>query len=448
MQTLKPIKAFFLLAALLPLTACNPFADEPAQAVQTGNSASKQASGGHDGHEDEGEGHVEDEAGHEEHDEHAKSESKGGHDDEESSGEHEGEGKREIHLTQTQRDRLDVKVAKAKAGSATAMVQAPATVAFDADKVARVGPRLEAKVVKVTKDLGDKVSAGEPVAVFDSVALGQAKARYLTAQARHGAALAEYQRDKGLAEQQITSEAELLESKAAYLEARAGRDANRAELRLYGLDDRAISNVSTGGKQPLSRYTLFAPIAGTIQRRDLVPGQTVSAQQTPVHIVNSDEMWVFIEAYEQDLARLKTGLAVSLSVRALPGETFEGKTDWVSSELDEQARTVRVRATVPNPDGKLRAGMFGTARIQADSQQSYALVPIDAVQTIEGEDVVFIPGGEANEFEAVEVVIGSEGDGQIEIRQGLMPGDSVVTVGAFDLNSALSAGSRSAEHSH
>ena len=159
-------------------------------------------------------------------------------------------------------------------------------------------------------------------------------------------------------------------------------------------------------------------------------------------------MWVFIEAYEQDLARLKTGLAVSLSVRALPGETFEGKTDWVSSELDEQARTVRVRATVPNPDGKLRAGMFGTARIQADSQQSYALVPIDAVQTIEGEDVVFIPGGEANEFEAVEVVIGSEGDGQIEIRQGLMPGDSVVTVGAFDLNSALSAGSRSAEHSH
>jgi len=219
-------------------------------------------------------------------------------------------------------------------------------------------------------------------------------------------------------------------------------------LQLYGLNDKDIRNISGNGNQPLSRYRLIAPIDGTVQRRDLVPGQTISPQETPLHIVNSQKMWVFIEAYEQDLARLQPGLPVTLTVRALPGETFTGKTNWVSSELDEQARTVRVRATVTNPDGKLRAGMFGTARIQAKSDAQYALVPIDAVQTIEGEEVVFIPGDEANAFEAVEVATGSEGDGQIEIRKGLLPGDAVVAVGAFDLNSALTAGSRSAAHSH
>lgn len=431
MQQRNTLRAALLLAALLPLAACDQLTGDSAQAAEAGKQSQHQeneASGDHSDHEESGGGH--DEAG----DEHE--------------GPHEDKDERKIHLSQTQRERLDIKVAKAGSGSATAVVQAPATVQFDADWVARVGPRLEAKVVKVSKDLGEQVKAGDTVAVFDSVELGRAKARYLTGQARYGAALAEYQRDKDLAEQEITSQAELLKSKAAFLETRAERDANRAELRLYGLDDRAIKNVSIGGKQPLSRYTLIAPIDGTIQRRDLVPGQTVSAQETPVHIVNTGQMWVFIEAYEQDLARLQTGLPVTLTVRALPGETFKGKTDWVSHELDEQARTVRVRATVPNPDGKLRAGMFGTARIQAKSEAHYALVPIDAVQTIEDEKVVFIPGGEVNEFEAVAVTTGSEGDGQVEIRKGLMPGDAVVAVGAFDLNSALSAGSRSAEHHH
>lgn len=436
MQQSNVLKAALLLAVVLPLAACDLFTGDSAQAARVDKQShhqTKEASGSASGQHEAGEKHAGNESGQ-------------GH--VEGGGGHKGEGERKIHLSKIQRQRLDIKVAEAGSGSASAMVQAPATVQFDADQVARVGPRLEAKVVEVSKDLGDPVKAGDTVAVFDSVELGRAKARYLTAQARYAAALAEYQRDKSLADQKITSQAELLKSKAKFLETRAGRDANRAELRLYGLDEQAIKNVSIGGKQPLSRYTLIAPIDGTIQRRDLVPGQTVSAQETPVHIVNTGQMWVFIEAYEQDLVRLQPGLPVTLTVRALPGETFKGKTDWVSHELDEQARTVRVRASLPNPDGKLRAGMFGTARIQTQSQAHYALVPIDAVQTIEDEAVVFIPSGEANEFEAVSVTTGSEGGGQIEIREGLMPGDAVVAVGAFDLYSALSAGSRSAAHSH
>lgn len=435
-----PIKAFVLMAVLLPLTACNPFSDAPNQGDAGQGQSKGEAHGDHDAGkqrtgENQGNGHAEHgTAGNEQ----------------EENGKHEAHAQeqRTIHLTDTQRQRLSLEIAPAEAGTATAVVQAPATVRFDADRVARVGPRLEAKVLQVSKDLGESVEAGERVAVLDSVELGRAKARYLTADARFQSARAEYRRDQTLAEQQITSEAKLLDSKASYLQAKAERDAARAELRLYGLDESDIDTVAVDGEQPLSRYVLTAPIGGVIQRRDLVPGQTISAQETPIHIVNDERMWVMIEAFERDLPRLRPGQRVELKVRALPGETFTGKTDWVSRELDEQSRTVRVRAVVPNEDGLLRAGMFGTARIATEGEARYALVPVDAVQTVGDDDVVFVPDNETGAFRAVTVTTGDEGGGQVEIRSGLAPGDRVVTAGAFDLKSALTAAGRSAAHSH
>lgn len=365
----------------------------------------------------------------------------------ESKGEHE-EGGREIHLSDSQLQRLDVEVGKAGAGQATAVIEAPATVRFDADRVARIGPRLSAKVVEVIADLGEAVEAGDPVAVMDSVALGKAKARHLTTKARLETARAEYEREKGLAEKQIASEAELLEAKAKLAEARAEHDAADEELRLYGLSPEQIDAVRADQDEPLSRYVLTTPIAGVIQQRDLVPGETVGADETPIHVVDTNRMWVMIEAYEQDLLGLKSGLPMSLSVRPLPERNFEGRIDWISRELDEQSRTVRVRASVANPEGLLRAGMFGTARIATDSQRQYAMVPVDAVQSLGDDDVVFVPGDEQGAFRAVAVDLGAEGGGRIEVRRGLQPGDAVVVAGAFDLKSALTASERSAAHSH
>lgn len=422
MDRLKGYRIALPLAAVLSLTACDPFADDAA----TGDRAVAPAAG--ESHNGEKHGA----------DRHDAAAGQDGHAGEE----------RVLHLTQAQRDRLDLTVARAEAGSATAVVRAPATVRFDADRMARVGPRLEAKVVAVVRDLGDRVESGDTLAVLDSVELGRAKARYLTAAARYESAAAHYRRDRKLAERQIVSEGKLLETRADYREARAARDAARAELRLYGLGEDGIEAIAVDGERPLSRYELIAPIGGTVQRRDLVPGQTVSAQETPIHIVDNERMWVMIEAFERDLPRLQTGRKVELTVRALPGRIFVGETDWVSRELDERARTVRVRAVVPNEDGALRAGMFGTARVATDSEQRFALVPVDAVQTVDDDRVVFVPGDEAGAFRAATVTTGDESGGQVEIRAGLEPGDRVVTAGAFDLKSALTAAGRSAAHSH
>ena len=367
----------------------------------------------------------------------------------EASGEHAGEGgehNQEVHLTKEQRQTLGIEVETLLTGSATATISRPASVTFDKDQISKVGPRIEAKVVKVVKDLGDPVNEGDPIALMSSVDLGKIKADYIRLNARLQAEQARYEREQSLYKQEISSQAELLEAEANYQQARAELNASAEALRLYGLSQSDIENIEAGGDWPLSYFYLSSTTDGVIQERNLSPGQTISSSETPVHVVDLSRVWVMIDAYEQDIAYINEGQKVSLVVRSIDGQTFEGKVDWVSYALEEDTRTMPVRAVVENPNGLLRAGMFGTARIATGKEQNIAMIPVDAVQTIRGETKVFVPGEEPGSFKPVTVMLGEENEGFVEVVSGLQPGDRAVTAGAFDLKSALTAGSRNAAH--
>ncbi|MBB4210313.1 cobalt-zinc-cadmium efflux system membrane fusion protein [Rhodothalassium salexigens DSM 2132] len=353
-----------------------------------------------------------------------------------------------VHLTAGERATLDLQVGPVPAGSARALIEAPASLRFDADRTVRVGPRLPAKVLRVVADLGQRVEAGEVLAWLDSVALGKAKARYLSAAARFEAATAEHDREKRLAAEQISSEAEKLAAHAAFIEARAALDAAREELRLYGLSLDAIAAIEAGGDRPLSRYPLTSPQAGMVQARDAVPGQTLRPDDTPFLVVDTRVLWVVAEVYEKDIPRIAPGQRIDFTGRAVGGRLVAGTVDWVSASLDETTRTVRVRGHLDNSGGRLRDGQFGTARLHTEAAARTALMPVDAVQTLDGQPVVFVPGDTPDAFRAQPVSLGAEAHGRVEIRRGLDPGDRAVLVGAFALKSALTAAGRSAAHSH
>lgn len=375
---------------------------------------------------------------------HEATEEPGNHEEHTSSGR---EVRTEVHLSPEQRGLLNVQIGETAVGHAEAIVSSPATIEFDPDLTARVGPRLEAKVVRVPVDLGDAVARGDLLAVLESVELGRARARYLTANAMLETAQAEYAREERLAEQQISSQAELLEARARLREAEAGQQAALEALRLYGLTAEEISSTERG--ESLSRLTLTSPITGVVQHRELAPGQTLGPNDTPIHIVDDARMWLMIDASESHLDRLKVGQVVEFTSRALDGRSFTGTLDWISRQLEERSRTVTLRAVLDNDEGVLKAGLFGTARVQTGSEgEGPPRVPIDAVQRIDEQDVVFVPGEERHAFRAQPVMLGHEGDGWVEVVSGLEPGDQLVTEGAFDLMSTLTASSRSAEHSH
>lgn len=347
-----------------------------------------------------------------------------------------------LHLSARQLKYLHIRLAKAAAADAETHVSLPATVAFDADRVAKIGPRLRAKVVRVTKDLGARVTGGDIVAVMDSVDLGKAKAGYLTAKARLATERAAYRREQRLAKQNISSEAALLEARARYRQAQARFDATREELRLYGMTVKAIGAIKAGARTPLSRFELRSPVEGIVQTRDLSPGQTVGPDQTPIEVVDTRRMWVMIDAYERDLPVLRRGQAVALTQRALPDLRFTGRINWISRKLDPRSRTIAVRAVVSNPDGLLRAGMYGTASIRIPGGGRAVRVPVGAVQRLKGRPVVFVPGKGSGDYRVVPVLLGREFASNVEVVSGLQPGQAVVADGSYDLMSILTSGSR------
>lgn len=362
--------------------------------------------------------------------------------------EQENDPSSEVHLSKEQVVSLNIQVDTLRAGSASSAIERPASVKYDMDRIAKVGPRMEAKVVKVLKDLGDYVEEGDPIAQMSSVGLGKIKADYIRLRASYKKEEAHFQREKSLYQQDISSQAELLQAEFEYEEAKAELDAASEALRLYGLSKGDIQGIKAGSDTPLSYFYLSSPLNGTIQQRDLSPGQTIRSGETPVHVADLSKVWVMIDGYEQDIRYLETDQDVELSIRSIPGNIFEGTTDWISYELGKETRTLPVRALFDNPDGKLRAGMFGIARIYTNSDETDALVPVDAIQKIEGSDQVFVPGEAPGSFRPVVVTLGNEHDGFVEVRSGLTPGDTAVVSGAFDLKSALTAAMRSAAHGH
>ena len=401
--------------------------------------------------------------------EHAGEEhAEGGHEEDGPEGEgghSEGGGMQEVHLTVDQRGRLSVQTSTLSGGSASSGLQRPAALKFNPDQVARIGPRVDAKVSRVLVDLGDRVQRGEAVAVMNSMKLGNAKSDYLTAKARLETAGAEYEREQKLREEGISSEAELLQAKSEFQEVKSEVQAAAETLRLYGLSNSAIQSVESGDGQDASQFVLRSPISGRVEERDLSPGQSVGSNETPIHVADASTMWAMIDAYERDLPALEEGQDVVLSVRGMPEQTFRGQIDFISAQLDEESRTVKARAVINNAGRQLRAGMFGTAQIEAGSGWSssdsaatavadsaagrYAMIPTGAVQQVGGENVVFVPGEEEGAYRVQPVQTGAETEsGMVAITSGLAPGDVAVTQGAFDLKSALTASGRSAAHGH
>ncbi|MDZ7779586.1 MAG: efflux RND transporter periplasmic adaptor subunit [Gemmatimonadota bacterium] len=157
----------------------------------------------------------------------------------------------EIHLGTEQAESFGVRVEALQAGSARSTLSRPVTLLLNPDRKALVGPRLEAKVVRVTADLGDRVRAGDTLAILSSVELGRAKSGFLTARARFHTAETTYRREQTLYEREISSEAELLEAEARFREGRAELNAAREALRLYGLTLEEIEGVEAGSQVPL-----------------------------------------------------------------------------------------------------------------------------------------------------------------------------------------------------
>ncbi len=154
-----------------------------------------------------------------------------------------------------------------------------------------------------------------------------------------------------------------------------------------------------------------------------------------------DQVWVFADIFEMDLARVHQGATVSLKAIAYPDEVFTGKVDWISGALDPVSRTARIRCTIPNPHRELKPEMYATVSV-AVAGPSVPALPRNAVLRIADQTAVFVasgatPDGRLKFIRRIVAVNEDQGTDYLPIVRGVAPGDRIVTAGATLLSGML-----------
>lgn len=146
--------------------------------------------------------------------------------------------------------------------------------------------------------------------------------------------------------------------------AEANLEATRTKLRLLGVLPEQIIEMEKS-RQLKTHLTVFAPIGGTVIEKTVRPGQYVKEGDQLYRIADLDPIWLYLDVYEYDLAWIRYGQGVDVTLEAYPGEAFRGTVVFIDPFLDDKTRTVRVRVNLKNPERKLKPAMYASASIRA-----------------------------------------------------------------------------------
>ena len=212
------------------------------------------------------------------------------------------------------------------------------------------------------------------------------------------------------------------------------REAARNRLRLLGLPAGAIQRLSRGGA-PQRTYPVFAPVSGIVREIGARPGAQVTPGQSIVTLADLSRVLVIAQVPEVALGNVGVGRPAEVSFPAYPGETFEGRVDYIFPTLNPESRTARARITLANPGLRLKEGMFANVRILGTGGMAL-VVPSEAVIDTGRRKVVVVRRD--NAFVPVEVVTGREAEEMTQIVEGLDRGAEVVVSGQFLIDSEAS----------
>lgn len=186
-------------------------------------------------------------------------------------------------------------------------------------------------------------------------------------------------------------------------------------------------------RQAERTLTVRSPAAGVVVKKDVVPGMKLAAGDMPYEIVDLSGIWVLADVYETELSHVKVGAPATLTLKAVPGKEYQGRVAFIDPFLDAKTRTAKVRIAFANPRGDLKPEMFGEVVLRTAPRQALR-VPADAVIDSGTKQVVFVDLGDGK-FLPREVRLGVNDGTQVEVLEGLVEGEKVVTRANFLVDS-------------
>ena len=345
------------------------------------------------------------------------------------SGSEGGAHPRELKLSPRARELAEIETTRVQRKQAAAKVRVSGKVAFDERRVGYITAWVPGRIDKLYVSFtGEKVRRWQPMVHLYSPELVTAQMELLQADR-----MAEQLGATGVAGADQTAKATL--------------QAAREKLRLLGLSPKQVRKIEKRGT-PQDHLTIYAPVGGVVIEKKAQEQMYVEAGTRLFTIADLNKVWVKLDVYESDLGRVKEGQKVTFTTRAYPGETFQGKVDFIEPFLDDQTRTAKVRLTVKNPDGRLKPDMFvtavlespvgpeGEALAQSETRRAPLVIPGSA-PLITGKRAVVYVEVKPGTYRGREVVLGPRVGELYVVREGLEEGERVVTQGAFKIDSAL-----------
>ena len=298
-------------------------------------------------------------------------------------------------------------VKAAPATHATLNVEVTAVGTLRADETVMVRPEIAGRVETIHFREGQKIRQGEPLVTLDQE---EYQAQLASSAAQLALEQSSYRRLQDMDRQQLASQQNLDEAKAKLDTARAQQELNRVRL---------------------SKTVIRAPFDGMIGLRKISPGAYVKPGDDIVALESLGAMKLDFRVPETYLARLAVDQRLAARVDAYPEQSFEGTIYAIEPALDEETRTVLLRARLPNPDNKLRPGLFARVSLILERRENTLVVPEQAIVPVGQTTFVYrVADGKAV---MTPVKLGLRRPGLVEILEGLSAGDLVVTDGQLKI---------------
>ena len=210
-----------------------------------------------------------------------------------------------VKLKDTAIKEFGIEIAEAKAGKIGMHTTLPAEITLNADAVAHIVPRLGGVVRSVSKNLGDKVQAGEVLAVIHSRELADYKAGYLGAKEKLTLAQTMFEREKSLWEKKITAEQEYLNAKRDVADAQIEMRSAEQKLHALGFSQEYLKNLPNQPEESFIVYEIVAPIDGTIIEKHITLGEMLKDDSEPFVVADLSNVWVKVNVHQKDLPKVK-----------------------------------------------------------------------------------------------------------------------------------------------
>ncbi len=337
-------------------------------------------------------------------------------------------------------------------------------ILYDPTRTASFASRTSGSVWSVEKNVGDQVQKGDVLALVEAEQVGALKSSLIRALAEQslqrqnvkrlniakeavaGVRLLEADADLAKAEAEVLSITQSLENLGLSVDIQTLAQLSEREtfeqLRFLGIPQELRSRVKTQGSTA-NLLPVRSSISGVVVERNVTQGEVVDTHRALFRVADTSQMWLMLDIPLEDLENVKTGQPVRFHADGGSREVL-GRVDWISTGADAQTRMVKIRAVLPNPDGRLRDKTYGTGEIILREEPNAIAIPSESAHWEGCCRIVFVRDkhffdspDSPKVFHVRSVRLGASHDGYTEVVAGVLPGEVVATTGSDVLRAQL-----------